>query len=948
MAHQTGHPLSDAERRQRRNAALARWGALFGGTTAGAVIGAETGRHAIAMAAPRVMADRLAEHQAGFDARTAQRRNAINEAVTRRMRVRPDPTHPNVPVMGGAEPPRGQAPRIYAYQIAALERQLKRVSDPAKAGPIRGQITRLRQLNGTAPQPTARRGTRRFTSRQAGEARLAALDKEIAAFDLFGLEADPKLKETRAQIEREINEAFPVDVNAHVMRAHRGGETTPQIERRIANAKTELRHHRDRVLTPLFERRTALLGPSTRARVVNETEALLQQHMTRAGGRGAAIGAAIGLTAAGLGLLAQHIASARGQKKLAKAAKKTPEQSMAANLAQTYRQWIDRLLGKSDTPINFGDDLVHALGPGLTQAYANAATQPPTGQPEGADPRYWINTDFDHINPVVRRHMAEYALDRIVEISNQQREAIRKTLMDQSVMQGIGPRDVARTIRQSIGLTAYQTEVVARYRDELENLDSKALERKLRDKRYDRTVQKAIDTDTPLKPEQINAMVDAYHRRMLALRAETIARTESIRATSYGAVARAQDVLDSHPNLDCIKHWIATDDDRTRDTHRHLNGQEVQGIQAAFETTAGNRIRWPVDQEAVADETINCLLPGTRVFAPELLAMSRREFDGEIITFETADGSKLSCTINHPILTDTGWTAAQFLKEGDRIVCGDRGDWTAKIDDDQERHPRIEDVEYALRFAGGSVATKIGVGVDFHGEGIGGQIDVAIADYDLVSAYDAACRQHVAESAFGGADLVADTLSRSGRLGPPLSRFLAPTDVGVSGGDLRLALALRHLRPFQSLSLTAAPNSAAIFAQDATDDVAGHPVLKGELVDRSAVVIGREQFVQSRSFAPTIGTRGGRSACHTGGADISQNSGARNADLLTDLLKSQSGLVKLQQVIYIGRRKWSGHVYNLETASGLYIAENTVNHNCRCSLGFRFIPKQTSLRATAA
>ena len=507
-------------------------------------------------------------------------------------------------------------------------------------------------------------------------------------------------------------------------------------------------------------------------------------------------------------------------------------------------------------------------------------------------PGYHIDVDFDQLNPSVRRHMADYALDRIVEISDQQREAIRAVLMAQSVLQGIGPREAARSLRESIGLTAYQTNIVAGYRAELNALDPAALERKLRDKRYDRTVRRAIETNTPLTAEQIDAMVAAYHRRMLALRAETIARTESIRATSYGAVARAQDVLDRHPELDVIKTWIATDDERTRDTHRDLDGKEVTGIQTPFKTSADALIRWPVDEDAPADETINCLLPGTRVFAPELLAVSRREFDGDVIIFQTSNGAQLSCTVNHPILTQSGWTAAQFLQEGDRVICGNRRDWTAEIDDDEQRHPRIEDLEHALRIAGGPVTSKVGVGMDFHGEGIGGQIDVTIADDDLMRADHALSREHVAEYAFGGADLMADPLTCSSRLSAPLSRFLATADISMSGSDLRLATALRHLRPFQSLSLTAAPNSAAVYQQEAINRGPGH------------------------------------------------------AELLRQCIDGGSGVIELEQITRITRQRWSGHVYNLQTRSGLYFAENIGNHNCRCSVGFRFVPK-AGLRAEA-
>src|SRR5215472_7785514 len=183
--------------------------------------------------------------------------------------------------------------------------------------------------------------------------------------------------------------------------------------------------------------------------------------------------------------------------------------------------------------------------------------------------------------------------------------------------QEIGPYDVARTIKEAIGLTAYQRGVVDNFRPQLTQLDPRALERQLRDKRYDRTLQAAIDSGTPLTDEQINAMVDAYHRRFVALRARTIARTEALRATSYGGLARAQEVLDLHPNLEVTKRWVATHDDRTRPTHMDLDGREVEGMTNQFVTSAGNHIRWPLDDQAPADEVVNCRCTLQFIFKPK-------------------------------------------------------------------------------------------------------------------------------------------------------------------------------------------------------------------------------------------------------------------------------------------------------------------------------------------
>ncbi len=428
-----------------------------------------------------------------------------------------------------------------------------------------------------------------------------------------------------------------VNIAPQIVEQHRGGDTVAGMMGRRSKKKAKIEADMKRFLGRhdlQTARRVKELERHIADRLVNEAkiEAGFRQFKqpiweagpaaAKAGAiHGGKLGAAIGLTAAGVSLLAYHAVkavhrrlkkSADGLPLLAKAA--TPEDEASISLARAYRRWIDRLLGLDERPINFGDGFAEALAPLISDSFAKGLTTAPVVQPD--DPRYRIDVDFDLFDPAQERHIAEYALRQIVEMSNAQREAIRAAVRDQSVLEGIGPIEVARTIRQAIGLTTYQQSVVASFRTQLDQLDPRALERELRDKRYDRTLRAAIASNTPLDADKINAMVDAYHRRMLALRAQTIARTESIRAESYGGLSRAQQILDQNPELEVTKRWLATADNRTRDTHRDLNGKEVDGMTTHFITSAGNQIRWPLDDTAAADEVINCRCTLQYIFKP--------------------------------------------------------------------------------------------------------------------------------------------------------------------------------------------------------------------------------------------------------------------------------------------------------------------------------------------
>jgi len=174
---------------------------------------------------------------------------------------------------------------------------------------------------------------------------------------------------------------------------------------------------------------------------------------------------------------------------------------------------------------------------------------------------------FNRLNPALITWLENYSLNLIRDIGEGTRAAVRSALVD-GMTKGVNPIQQARQIKQAVGLTEAQAKSVANYRKELETFHLKRSakswglgnersklsgvdvmpvdpktgkpkdgieHRRLRDQRHDGQLQRAMEQRKPLKPEQIDKMVNRYQERMIQNRARTIARAESMRALNAGS-----------------------------------------------------------------------------------------------------------------------------------------------------------------------------------------------------------------------------------------------------------------------------------------------------------------------------------------------------------------------------------------------------------------------------
>jgi len=241
-------------------------------------------------------------------------------------------------------------------------------------------------------------------------------------------------------------------------------------------------------------------------------------------------------------------------------------------------------------------------------------------------------------NPEAEAWLREHSSRLVTRIVEDQRVGIQLALSE-GLMQGQNPRTTALDVvgrinritgrREGglIGLTAQQEQFVATARQQLLSGDPAQLRayltRERRDKRFDRAVAKAIREGKPLDRETVNRIVGRYADRLLALRGEMLARSETLTALN-GARNQAmrQAIAEGKVRAEFVfKTWRATHDGRTRFTHRVLDRQRVQ-MDEAFVSPSGARLMFPGDPAAPAHEHVGCrcTMEMTIDFSRQLLA----------------------------------------------------------------------------------------------------------------------------------------------------------------------------------------------------------------------------------------------------------------------------------------------------------------------------------------
>jgi plasmid stability protein len=255
---------------------------------------------------------------------------------------------------------------------------------------------------------------------------------------------------------------------------------------------------------------------------------------------------------------------------------------------------LARLLaeGREEEAVRMADELAQEVGAAGAKTYTSA----------GEATSIWLGNTarvivaFDAANPRALAWLEQQRFDLVQSITAEQREILRSTLLEGS-RSGINPREQAKRLGDSLGLTRQQQAAVANYRRLLEQGSRRALARRLHDDR--------VKDVRNLTPAQIDRLVASYRAKMLRYRAEVVARTESLRAVNSGVSEMFRQAEDTGLIEELSQKWHTARDARVRGHHRSMHGQ-IREIGVPFISGQGNRLLYPGDPSAPASDVVQC------------------------------------------------------------------------------------------------------------------------------------------------------------------------------------------------------------------------------------------------------------------------------------------------------------------------------------------------------
>lgn len=184
---------------------------------------------------------------------------------------------------------------------------------------------------------------------------------------------------------------------------------------------------------------------------------------------------------------------------------------------------------------------------------------------------------FNVLNPDVLTALKTIDNRVMQTLKDDVRETVREAVA-QGITAGQGPRTIARNIRDVVGLAPNQVQAIENFKQELINGDRSALVRKLRDRRFDGTLRKALGRKgSGLSSEQVEKMTAVYRKKWIAFNAQTNARTATLQAFKAGQRLSWETAIKAGtvPAERLMHQWIGVDDDRERDAHLLMN-DEIQ------------------------------------------------------------------------------------------------------------------------------------------------------------------------------------------------------------------------------------------------------------------------------------------------------------------------------------------------------------------------------------
>jgi len=420
-----------------------------------------------------------------------------------------------------------------------------------------------------------------------------------------------------------------------------------------------------------------------------------------------------------------------------------------------------------------------------------------------------------------------------------------------------------------------------------------------------------------IKASRIEVLVDRYRARLLRQRADAIARTSIIDAEAAGRdevwrAAVAAGIMTPEQRVE----WVTTSGNpcqlclEMEGNTRAVGGTYAPGLPSSGPPTLH----------------VNCFIGSTIVQARDIVAVTKRFYEGPVITIESALGHKITCTPNHPIMTGFGWLPAGSLDEGFEILCDGSVNLLIQDNNNGNVPTRIEDIAEAFTESIMTFSEAVKVSPEnFDGDGEGSKIAVILTNWELGHGGDLKGSQHVAQDDLVFAGSKSSSEAHCGTPDFGFHTMLATPDSIVGGDSISGPLLGGQSAHADFLGTTETADGNSIFLKDSADCSPSYPKSVGD--ELFALVSG----VEGNDFG-FWKNRGGSSLTDRDVIDTQNGTNRQiaNAQSLADLNAAFPGKVQADNIVSVKSGYFRGHVFNLQTVSGWYLADSIIAHNCQC------------------
>ena len=326
----------------------------------------------------------------------------------------------------------------------------------------------------------------------------------------------------------------------------------------------------------------------------------------------------------------------------------------------------------------------------------------------------------------------------------------------------------------------------------------------------------------------------------------------------------------------------------------------------------------------------NCVIGETPVLAPDTIAGITASYSGPIIEFTTSEGRMVSVTPNHMLLTSTGFVRAKDIREGNNVLYCPDFERIVNGDPNNNNGPSmIKNVISAFAETGGMMASRVPVSPEYlHGDAslMDGYIDI-VAPYGFLGSHgQAAVAETVSQKDFGATDTKLATLIGEGDLATMLLALGLAARGNVRGVGISSPFFGGSFANHQSISVGASPDFDAILRETPMDN----RTTSTEVLSQSVLGLASQVPITNKVVIDDGPSRG---------LDIdsdlfkpTEHGIVGDPNLFSHVLRSFSGKITETEIVDIRYFDFSGHVYDLQTQSSLYLANGLVSSNCRCTM----------------